>query len=403
MTREAIYAALETQLRSNISAALVPTISRLREQPSDNATPVLEYPCVYIQQLGEDPKPDPDNPMLLIFECELDIYVDAQDLNDVVRSSRLNPVLDAVDAALQPDPITGRLTLGGLVYNCKRLGKSPTIEGVMQQKATAVWPIQITVGRDNSGAAQQFSFGAGAVWALPVAGAPNQSLADVLTPIRVGRIKGVDAGLDFNPELAWGGYGIALTANATRHDITGTIKSGTFSGDALTRLVLGVNPSTGGRYVAVDVVGTVPAAAAYTVTPTVPAGGAWSSDLGVLLADGTPLIRVSGSPAAGQYSVSAGVYTFNAAQASKAVAVSFLYTISTGKSFAWGNLLQGVMPSFRMIFQTDYNGKLICWDLYNVMIPKLQFPTAVEEFTLYNLGFRAVADSSNNIGMISAG
>ena len=66
---------------------------------------------------------------------------------------------------------------------------------------------------------------------------------------------------------------------------------------------------------------TVPASAPFTVTPT---DAGFSCDIGVTLADGTALTRVSGTPGAGQYRVSAsGVYYFHAAQAGAALTFDF--------------------------------------------------------------------------------
>lgn len=48
-------------------------------------------------------------------------------------------------------------------------------------------------------------------------------------------------------------------------------------------------------------------------------------DLGVLYGS-TPFVAVTGAPAAGQYSVAAGIYTFNAADSGKSVAITYLFT-----------------------------------------------------------------------------
>ncbi|MGB7976104.1 MAG: hypothetical protein WCF81_17555 [Roseiarcus sp.] len=54
--------------------------------------------------------------------------------------------------------------------------------------------------------------------------------------------------------------------------------------------------------------------------------GPWGSDLGVTYtATGAPLTAVSALPAAGQYSVSAGVYSFSAADAGQLVSISYGY------------------------------------------------------------------------------
>lgn len=71
--------------------------------------------------------------------------------------------------------------------------------------------------------------------------------------------------------------------------------------------------------VAVQEEHSVPAVTPFTITPN---DTAFSCDIGVS-ADGTALERVTGAPATGQYSVAAGVYRFNAAQAGAAVTLDF--------------------------------------------------------------------------------
>jgi len=71
---------------------------------------------------------------------------------------------------------------------------------------------------------------------------------------------------------------------------------------------------------------TVPASPGpYTLTAA--QGQFFYSDLGVTLANGTPLTPTTGAPGPMQYAVSSvGVYTFNAAQAGVAVLISYNYS-----------------------------------------------------------------------------
>lgn len=66
----------------------------------------------------------------------------------------------------------------------------------------------------------------------------------------------------------------------------------------------------------------VPATSPYTIT--VDKAATFSADHRLTFANGTALARVSGVPAAGQYRVAAGVYTFAAADAGKPI--NFAYT-----------------------------------------------------------------------------
>jgi hypothetical protein len=66
---------------------------------------------------------------------------------------------------------------------------------------------------------------------------------------------------------------------------------------------------------------TVPSAAPYTLTTL----RSWAADLGVAYVGGGALAPTPGTPAQGQYNVAGGVYTFSAADAGRAVALSYSY------------------------------------------------------------------------------
>ena len=67
---------------------------------------------------------------------------------------------------------------------------------------------------------------------------------------------------------------------------------------------------------------TVPASPGpYTIT--VANAATFSVDVGVAYASGAPLVAVASAPAHGQYSVAAGVYTFNAADAGASVTITY--------------------------------------------------------------------------------
>jgi hypothetical protein len=68
----------------------------------------------------------------------------------------------------------------------------------------------------------------------------------------------------------------------------------------------------------------VPLSAPFTIDALAPYGG-WAADTGVVYVGGAALVAVAGAPAQSQYSVAAGVYTFAAADAGQAVALSYGY------------------------------------------------------------------------------
>lgn len=85
-------------------------------------------------------------------------------------------------------------------------------------------------------------------------------------------------------------------------------------------------------YCVEDEAATIPATSTYTITPSGPYGS-WAGNLGVTLADGTPMTAItSGTPTTGQYlppdttlATPRLVYTFAAADASKGVLLSYNY------------------------------------------------------------------------------
>jgi Conserved hypothetical protein 2217 (DUF2460) len=78
-------------------------------------------------------------------------------------------------------------------------------------------------------------------------------------------------------------------------------------------------------FLSVEENGTIPATPGpYTIT--VAQAAAFVEDLGVTKG-GVPMTPVASAPAAGQYSVAAGVYTFNAADEDDAVVISYRYLI----------------------------------------------------------------------------
>lgn len=106
----------------------------------------------------------------------------------------------------------------------------------------------------------------------------------------------------------------------------GTLQSINLYGYAFGGGPQGISVTYVAGYLVSSEAATVPAATAYTVTVAAPYGP-WAADSGVVLvSSGAALTKVASAPAAGQYSVAAGgIYTFNAAQASAAVLISYSF------------------------------------------------------------------------------
>jgi hypothetical protein len=78
-------------------------------------------------------------------EMNVDLYIYTAPGNDsgVIPISILNPLVDAVDAALKPSIVTRRQTLGGLVSHCYIDGKIMKDPGDIDGDGIAVIPVKI--------------------------------------------------------------------------------------------------------------------------------------------------------------------------------------------------------------------------------------------------------------------
>ncbi len=95
-----------------------------------------------------------------------------------------------------------------------------------------------------------------------------------------------------------------------------------------------------------------------TVTVVPPITGTFATDLGVTyLGSGKALVKVAATPAVGQYTVSAGVYTFavSDAAATAGVVISYSYTVSsTGLTYQINNQVLGYGPQCEFFLVDQY-------------------------------------------------
>jgi hypothetical protein len=117
-------------------------------------------------------------------------------------------------------------------------------------------------------------------------------------------------------------------------------------------------------------------------------------------------IDITGVGAAGQYSVNTttGVYTFNSADATKGVLISYNYTTSTSPAanFVINNRLLGQSPFFSITFNIAYQGNNMQMQLYQCISTKLTMGTKLEDFLIPEFDFSAMANSANQVGAIFA-
>lgn len=125
VSREAIYSALFAKLQG---IAGFKTASR-RLQNFMQVSP-SQQPALYQLQRMETAQVVKGIPTRWNLKVDLFLYV-WQGGASAAASSALNPLLDAVEAALRPDNLSvGECTLGGLVSHCRIEGPVEIFEGV---------------------------------------------------------------------------------------------------------------------------------------------------------------------------------------------------------------------------------------------------------------------------------
>ena len=235
-----------------------------------------------------------------------------------------------------------------------------------------------------------YSFGSGVLWGT------RSDVANA-TPVNFGLVQEVtiEETATIKELVGQFQHPVAIARGSVK--TTGKAKVAKISGLAMASLYHGMPLTTGQVATAFGEAGTVPATSTYTVTAANSA--TWVDDAGVIYAaTGLPLTKVASGPTVGQYSVSAGVYTFAAADASAAVLLNYTYTVSVaGQKFTVANQLLGYTPTFKLKFYTTFQGNPVSVQYNNCTANKLSFVTKLEDFVMPEFDFSCFADAGQNI------
>jgi hypothetical protein len=210
-----------------------------------------------------------------------------------------------------------------------------------------------------------------------------------------------DMSIDFKQATKelFGEKKFAVSVAAGEMSISGKVTMGAPNVRTLGDYLFNASGSAGQILEADKEAGTIPAPSGpYTVT--VANSGTWTTDLGVMKADGTVMTRVASGPSAGQYSVASGVYTFAAADTGANVLISYLYTNSSqGEKLTLANTLQGPAGAFTAVMCFLYGSAAMdVLTLNNAIAQDFSLATKQGDFDKPNFGFMASADSSDNLG-----
>ncbi|HUO54277.1 MAG TPA: hypothetical protein VMU18_06035 [Rhodoblastus sp.] len=224
------------------------------------------------------------------------------------------------------------------------------------------------------------------------------------TPVQFGSLQDISLDISFSSKQLFGQYQFPIALARGEGKITGKAKFANIDGPLFNNCFFGQSLNSGQKLWAYNEAGSVPAASPYTCSAA--NSGAFDADLGVVYAaSGLALVKVASAPAVGQYSVAAGVYTFNSGDAGKAILLSYSYTqASAGSRAVISNKVMGTAPNFQIDFyQTNPNVAGAQWSLrlYNCVSNKLSIASKMQDFAIPELDFEALANSANAIGEIN--
>jgi hypothetical protein len=239
----------------------------------------------------------------------------------------------------------------------------------------------------------QYTFGVGALIAL-------RTDTAIATLAQFGTLQEVQLDLSFTIKELTGQFQAPAALARGGLKITGKAKAARISASNFNNIFFGQTLSTGNTLTQLNEAGTVPATG-HTVTVANHVN--FVADLGVAYATtGSMLTLVASAPAVGQYTVNSntGVYTFSAGDANAALLFTYSYTTTAGASLSLTNLLMGSAPTFSLVLNEQYQGKLLNLQLNSVIAPKLSLAFKNEDFLIPEFDFQASADQAGNIGNI---
>jgi hypothetical protein len=245
----------------------------------------------------------------------------------------------------------------------------------------------------------QVVFGAGVLYGTPLTDATGTAIA-VPTPVRFGVLQEVSLDVSFDTKLLYGNQQFPIAAGRGKGKVTAKAKAAQVNGSLMNSILFGQTLTPLLQNMVMDSEGPT----AIPTTPftiTVAQSATWTNDLGVVnAATGIPMKRVAAAPAAGQYSVTAGVYLFSSADNVSAISVkiSYGYTLATGGNKSTvSNLLMGYAPTFQADLTLPFQGKNLVIRLNNCISNKFSFSTKLDDFIIPEIDFDCFADPSGNI------
>lgn len=249
----------------------------------------------------------------------------------------------------------------------------------------------------------ELHFGAGALF-----GERTDVAASTVTPQQFGVLQDVTIDWDFTNKELWGQFQMPVAIARGQGKITGKAKFARVFGSLYNDMFFGLSTATGTDAVALFENGTIAGSTPFVVT--VANSVNWFQDLGVYYASGVnsglAFSRVTTPTTTAQYSVAAGVYTFNTGDKGLAVQISYKWTnAAAGKKIVITNRLMGETPTWRATFSNNEGGSAgslpMTLELNACTSQKISFPTRLDDWMIEEVDFNSYADASGTIGTLS--
>lgn len=225
-----------------------------------------------------------------------------------------------------------------------------------------------------------------------------KSAAANATPQSFGTLQNVSLDVAWTTKELFGQLNFAVAIGQGSAKIAGKASTANIQARLFNDIFFGATLSSGETAVAVREVEV-----AIPTTPfqiTVAQSATWVEDWEVVdAATGLPFTKVASAPAAGQYSVTAGIYTFAAADTGKFPLISYSYTIAgSGQQISMSQTVVGPAPTFSMILSGGYGaGAVPGIKLYACVAQKLAFATKLNDFALPNFEWMCMANAAGKV------
>lgn len=248
----------------------------------------------------------------------------------------------------------------------------------------------------------QYVFGAGTIWATPLMDAYGNAISNG-TPVQLAASQEIGMDESFETKMLYGQNQFPLDVGRGKGTVSVKAKHAQVNALAVSSLLFGQTLTSGLITYNYDVTGAPIPSTPYQITPSVPGSGTWSADMGVRDSNGNPMTKVAATPATGQYSVSAGVYTFAAADTGKTVFISYQFTqtatqagTNAGK-MTIQNVPMGAAPIVRLDVFFKKNGNTFATQYPQAICAKMGWQSKLDDYMVPELEFQCFADGAGNV------